>query len=71
MRSMAPKARMATYKLDELKERLNADIIAGSRKTTKDIEATLKALVLLSPLTTILSTVPHLAAVSRSLCAAP
>ena len=41
MRSMAPKARMAerfgTYKLDELKERLNADIIAGSRKTTKDI----------------------------------
>ena len=41
MRSMAPKARMAerfgTYKLGELKERLNADIIAESRKTTKDI----------------------------------
>ena len=38
---MAPKARMSekfgTYKLGELKERLNADIIAESRKTTKDI----------------------------------
>ena len=41
MRSMAPKARMSerfgTYKLDELKQRLNADIIAESRKTTSDI----------------------------------
>jgi hypothetical protein len=41
MRSMAPKARMSekfgTYKLGELKERLNADIIAESRKTTSDI----------------------------------
>ena len=41
MRSMAPKARMSekfgAYKLGELKERLNADIIAESRKATSDI----------------------------------